>query len=85
MQEADRHSYDIHLEASVRPGGCDEETIMTRTNFRHLCAFRSPSTTYAPEIRRLHDSLSAGMLSHRRISDGMSLSLHEKPELKHDG
>jgi len=37
-QEADRHTYDIRLTASIRAHDCDEETIVTRTNLKHLCA-----------------------------------------------
>ena len=48
LQEVDRHSYDIHLEAALRPGGCSEETVVTRTNFKHLCAVRGPESTRTP-------------------------------------
>jgi len=37
LQEADRHSYDIALEAAVEAPGGGGGTV-TRSNFRHLCA-----------------------------------------------
>ena len=66
LQEADRHSYDIHLEASIRPSGCDEGTVVTRTNFSHLCALRTDLPTCAPHTSgcmRLHNFVLIGVLS----------------------
>ena len=41
LQQADRHSYDIRLEAAIQAEGGGGGTV-TRSNFRHLCA---PSCT----------------------------------------
>ena len=49
-QESDRHSWDIRLEASIRPRDCDEETIVTRTNMRHLCAHGNYSACLCPRF-----------------------------------
>ena len=37
FQESDRHTYDIRLTASITPRDCEEETVVTRTNLKHLC------------------------------------------------
>ena len=37
LQQADRHNYDIRLEAAIDAEGGGGGTV-TRSNFRHLCA-----------------------------------------------
>eukprot|EP00271_Cylindrocystis_brebissonii_P017672 TRINITY_DN4680_c0_g2_i1.p1 TRINITY_DN4680_c0_g2~~TRINITY_DN4680_c0_g2_i1.p1 ORF type:complete len:397 (+),score=46.42 TRINITY_DN4680_c0_g2_i1:112-1191(+) len=36
LQEVERHTYDIHLEVSIRPTGIDRPSVVCRSNFRHM-------------------------------------------------
>lgn len=44
LQQADRHNYDIRLEAAIEAEGGGGGTV-TRSNFRHLCAFGCAALT----------------------------------------
>ena len=44
LQQADRHNYDIRLEAAIEIEGGGGGTV-TRSNFRHLCAPGCTTTT----------------------------------------
>lgn len=38
LQEPDRHSFDIHLSVEITPSGSTTPTVVTHSNFKHLCA-----------------------------------------------
>lgn len=54
LQKADRHNYDIRLEAAIEAEGGGGGTV-TRSNFRHLCApgCAAPTQHMAQQLSRL--------------------------------
>jgi fumarylacetoacetase len=36
LREADRHTWDVALTAAIKPDGSEQETVVTRSNLKHL-------------------------------------------------